>query len=273
MKLTYYAGDSVGPNFGDQLNCWMWPRLMPDFFDEDDSRLFLGIGTIISQWMPGNAQKLVLGAGTTPEIAPKLDATWKILSVRGPLTARVLGISEDYSVTDPAMLISNFIKRDADTSGPVTLMIHHARSKRGNWKLACALAGINCIDPHDDVDHVIQTLSKSRLVLAEAMHAAIVADALRVPWIPVVIHDHINAFKWSDWCHSMCLDYRPVVLSPLLDGSAALGARIRAKIMPYYLATQLSKVMRTTAPMLSSDTVMAARRDRLLELVEMAKRE
>jgi succinoglycan biosynthesis protein ExoV len=271
MKLTYYEGDLVGINFGDQLNCWLWPRMLPGFLDEDDSKLFLGIGTIISKWLPKEQRKIIFGSGTTPEIAPTLDPTWDVIAVRGPLTANVLGISQNLAVTDPAILVAEFVKNSA-SDGAVTLMIHHARSKRANWKLACSLAGINYVDPHDNVDYIMAALSRSRLVLAEAMHAAIVADALRVPWIPVTVHDHINTFKWLDWCQSMRLDYRPVVLAPLLDGSSSWRSKLRAKILPYYLASKLSQIARIHTPLLSHDSVLASRKEELLSRIDLLRR-
>jgi succinoglycan biosynthesis protein ExoV len=46
------------------------------------------------------------------------------------------------------------------------------------------------------------------------MHAAIVADALRVPWIPVVLSPQSNSFKWLDWTLSLSLPYNPTTLPP-----------------------------------------------------------
>lgn len=36
------------------------------------------------------------------------------------------------------------------------------------------------------------------MVLADAMHAAIIADAMRVPWLPLITSPQINTFKWLD---------------------------------------------------------------------------
>ena len=41
------------------------------------------------------------------------------------------------------------------------------------------------------------------------MHGAIVADALRVPWIPVATNSTILSFKWQDWCSSIGVEYKP----------------------------------------------------------------
>jgi succinoglycan biosynthesis protein ExoV len=62
MKLTYFQGRA--PNFGDELNSFMWAELLPPgFFDEDPAELFLGIGSIIFDTYPANARKYVMGSG------------------------------------------------------------------------------------------------------------------------------------------------------------------------------------------------------------------
>jgi succinoglycan biosynthesis protein ExoV len=132
--------------------------------------------------------------------------------------------------------------------------------------LACALAGLEYLDPHDDVQHLLERIARSRLVLAEAMHAAIVADALRIPWIPIKVHDHIDAFKWRDWCASMELEYQPAEILPLLSGSPALHRRLQSKLLPYLLGSKLRRIARDNATFLSSDGVLERQKDRLLSL-------
>jgi succinoglycan biosynthesis protein ExoV len=41
------------------------------------------------------------------------------------------------------------------------------------------------------------------------MHAAILADAFRVPWVAVTTSRVINSFKWEDWATSLQVAYRP----------------------------------------------------------------
>ena len=45
MQLFAWEGDAR--NFGDELNRLLWPRLLPDFFDDDPAELFLGIGSVL----------------------------------------------------------------------------------------------------------------------------------------------------------------------------------------------------------------------------------
>jgi len=47
------------------------------------------------------------------------------------------------------------------------------------------LAGVTFLDPFEDSEKMVQRIRRAKLVIADAMHAAIVADALRVrgfPW-------------------------------------------------------------------------------------------
>ncbi len=57
------------------------------------------------------------------------------------------------------------------------------------------------------------------------MHGAIVADALRVPWLSVSSGPQINRFKWRDWCDSLALDYTPAAMLPIY--SLASGATVK----------------------------------------------
>src|SRR5580765_8548204 len=91
MKL-YYC-DSVQGNFGDDLNQWLWPRLLPGMWNDDDGVIFVGIGTILGRDVPAARIRAVFGSGAgyalVPDIAAR-DGNWHIYGVRGPLTARVL---------------------------------------------------------------------------------------------------------------------------------------------------------------------------------------
>ena len=105
---------SRGPNFGDALNEWLWPRLLPDFFDGDESALFLGIGSILYDFLPRNARKVVFGSGYggyTP--VPHIDDRWAFYFVRGPVTARTLGLDPSLAIGDAAILVRSCVAMGA----------------------------------------------------------------------------------------------------------------------------------------------------------------
>jgi succinoglycan biosynthesis protein ExoV len=60
------------------------------------------------------------------------------------------------------------------------------------------------------------------------MHGAIVADAVRVPWVPVRLYEQVLDFKWRDWCQAVALDYAPTIIPALYSTPAVLQKWVRS---------------------------------------------
>src|SRR5471030_718189 len=219
MRLYYYR--SFHPNFGDELNPWLWPQLVPNVGDEtagDDETLLVGIGTILNELIPQAPRKLVFSSGIGYGTLPVLDDRWEIACVRGPRTAKALGLPAELAITDGAALLRAVpLPSSPSKTGYVAFVPHHVSALRADWRAITAEAGLVYVDPRDSVERVLSRLRGARLVVTEAMHGAICADALRVPWIPVVCYGHINAFKWQDWCGSLAVPYAPEVVPSVYE--------------------------------------------------------
>ncbi len=215
MKLHYFRHD-IAPNFGDELNIWLWPQLLTDFFDEDEAALFIGIGSVLNDDFPRTVRKYVMGAGYGAYRPPAIvDETWDVSFVRGPQTARALGLDPAKAITDGAILIRAVYDYGSKPKRFKASFVPHWHSfYTGSWERVCRWAGIQLIDPRNPVDQVLDEIAASEVVIAEAMHGAIAADALRVPWIPALPIAPEHRFKWSDWTQSVGLDYTPFSLVP-----------------------------------------------------------
>jgi succinoglycan biosynthesis protein ExoV len=202
MKLHYFK---EAPNFGDALNPWLWPQLLPGILDEDTSRLFLGIGTILNNRIPRAGAYHVLGSGAGYGPPPDIDGRWHFHAVRGPLTAQALGLAPTAVATDSAYLL-RLVALPAPSPGPALGFMPHFRNLRHvPWRRICRLLGLRFLDPLAPVPITLAAIRGCSCVVAEAMHGAIAADALRIPWIPVATSPHILDFKWQDWFCSLGL--------------------------------------------------------------------
>jgi succinoglycan biosynthesis protein ExoV len=229
MKLHFYSRDT---NFGDAINTWLWERLLPGCLDEDERIRFGGIGTILNGSMPRAERWIVFTSGVGyPPLPPDFGSpAWTVVSVRGPLSAAVLGLSAEAAVTDGAMLVGGlpeYAPLPEKQREGIVFVPHHKAESSGAWRAVAATAGIEYLSPLTESREVIARLRRARLVLADSMHAAILADAMRVPWIPLVTSPEINTFKWLDWTLSMQLPYEPVSLSAPSLTNRAHNAMLR----------------------------------------------
>ncbi|QDY71736.1 polysaccharide pyruvyl transferase family protein (plasmid) [Qingshengfaniella alkalisoli] len=272
----------------------MWHHLLPaDFFDEDTSTLFIGIGSVIQHNYPRDALKLVVGSGfggytRLPDMSDKM---WDFRFVRGPRTAEALGLDPQLAITDAAVLLRATPLPVADDNIGVAFIPHYESIERGNWREACKLAGIHFIDPTEPTDRVISQLRGANLVITEAMHGAIVSDAVRTPWIGVKTMHHVHRFKWFDWVESLSIPYDPKPLFPsngreawaVSTGRSGSGPRAQAlfngpvgfpvnRICTHFAARSLEKLARME-PSLSSDTEIERATDRALGAVDLMLRD
>lgn len=284
MKLTYFQGNP--PNFGDELNATMWAHLLPaGLLDDRDDALFLGIGSILWDYLPKAPRKIVAGSGfggytRAPDVH---DGSWDILWLRGPLTARALGVDPRLAITDAAVLLrATPLPPPAETVG-IAFMPHVDSIARGAWAEVCAAAGITFLDPRAPVPHLLSQIRGARLVITEAMHGAIVADALRTPWVPILPFQPVHRAKWDDWAQSLGIPLRSISLqaSTLREawisrtGLQAAGRRSRLlfdnplahrcnRIVITHAAAALSRIAATATPQLSSDIAISRATERAL---------
>lgn len=282
MKLYFYRGQHE--NFGDELNHWLMPKVFPEFFDDDPSVLFLGIGSIILDTHPKDALKIVYGSGYAGySEVPRIDDKWKFYCVRGAKTAEACGLAPEMVAGDTAILINRHLRLDRhEKIHKFSYMPHWQSVDVGHWQRVCRWAGVHFIDPRRSVDDVLDELQKTEVLVTEAMHGAIVADALRVPWIPVQPAVPMHRRKWLDWASALDLELDPIVLGPsstyeakvsmplqgaiggLARGGAA-GRKLANVALNMRAAGALQRATRR-APSLSSDAAL----ERALQKLEAA---
>jgi succinoglycan biosynthesis protein ExoV len=285
MKLTYYNG--TPPNFGDEINATMWAHLLPqNFLDEDENELFLGIGSILWDYLPKAPIKHVMGSGFGGYTgAPDLnDGSWNVAWVRGPVTASLLGLEPDLAICDAAVLLREIPVPAPAKNIDIAFMPHFESTERGNWEAVCRLAGFTYLDPRDDVDLLLARIRGARLLISEAMHGAIVADALRTPWIGIVPFHPQHRAKWEDWAASLSIPLRQAVLSPssaleaytYFTGLRGRGRRSKRVLQSrlaapfsaaftHAAARQLDRLSRTVDPQLSEDREIMRATERCME--------
>ena len=228
MQL-YYFQDPHG-NFGDDLNPWLWQQLLPEVMQGSNDALFVGIGTLINHRLPAEPVKHVFGSGFGYGELPRIDERWVFHVVRGHETARALGLPRETVITDAAVLIRAARRPQAErTTSRFGFMPHCQSSRYYDWASVSAELGFRHIDAQWDVDRVLREMSQCEVLICEAMHGAIVADSLRIPWIPVACYDYISAFKWRDWLSTMELPYEPQQITSLYDVERGFDAGTRFK--------------------------------------------
>jgi len=285
MELHYYQ-DSRG-NFGDDLNEWIWDVLLPRWRSWDPETTLLGVGTLIhdvtARSLSGR-RVLVLGAGAGYGATPEASSIekWDFRAVRGPATAQILGLPLAKAIIDPATMVSDFPEfQNLTKKNKVVFVPQHCTTDRHPWKEICENININYVSPEDDSRYVIQEIAQSPLVLAESMHAAIIADSFRVPWIPISISRRFNPKKWVDFLAGGEIIAPIDPLFPILDRIAQHMDLRRARWAQEKLrisverprVAQMLQIALKKPSFLTSDQLLAERKEKYHEILESVRKD
>jgi succinoglycan biosynthesis protein ExoV len=234
--------------------------------------------------------KLVAGAGYGGYQKPAtLDARWLIHWVRGPRTALRLGLPASRGLGDPAMLLPLAGWHGTCAGTAIGFMPHFESLAHGAWGDAATAAGIELIDPRGNPAGIIAAIGRCRLLLSEAMHGAIVADALRVPWVALRPLAPVHRAKWGDWADALGVEvvFQPLAASSLSEWlyASGVGAWHRGRRMlrlaspsleccrfVHAAAGALSRAARAP-PQLSRAAALDRCQSRMLERLDALRRE
>jgi succinoglycan biosynthesis protein ExoV len=276
MQL-YYANKtrSYVPfgNFGDDLNSYVWEKFLPGIFDEINSNAtFVGFGTLLNQNLPKFKKTIIFGTGQGFGEPPHVDNTWTIYCVRGPLTAKALDLPMELGIADPAILVNRaYNYADIDKKYKVSLIPYawEMESSPEIFLEVCQRLNYFCIDPRLPVEQVLEAIASSELVITAAMHGAIVADSLRVPWISLKSNAGIPDFKWTDFCESLEMKYQinRMYRFSKISQICPLFQKVEIEIMVQYIR----KIFENCQPQLSKERILQSRLDRLEEKIEQFK--
>lgn len=237
MNIIYWK--SAIKNFGDELNADFYTRALNlNLEDFRANEAILGVGSILDYDTTNYPKVHVLGSGSGFEsLTLKNIVNYKFWFVRGPLTAKVMGLEKNIAIGDPAILVPkiyNLNFSSVEKKGALFIP-HYYSAMNGNWGAACASVGIRYRTPMTRLGDICEDIAASELVITESLHGAILADTYRVPWILVATPPIARSpFKWHDWAASIGKKYHAVDIPWLWTKPMSIDERLKNRFK-YYL--------------------------------------
>lgn len=297
MKL-YYHNDF---NFGDALNPFLFEKLLPNYFDDDHTEILLGIGSILSSYYkpkPETKKVIVFTSGFAYGNTPnwRSDIEIEYLAVRGPLTAEAVGLPRSKGIVDGGILSYLLLEDEPVVKKYKYAYIphHYSVDKYPDHKRLCEQIGVHLIDANiredNDVFDILREIRSTEVLIAEALHGAIIAEAFRVPYIPVKCYKHINEFKWQDFAQSLELDIKLHPLQRLYSRDFFVNKMASKLRLPKFLAgithsvltktpllsekgfmKKMQNLIKENPVVLSKDSVFDNRKEQLFDIIENLK--
>ena len=271
-------------NFGDDVNPFLLGAIFPRALIDSPTICLIGIGTILNDALLDKVtqfrRKIVFSSGVGyGAVSPhRFDDSWQFSCVRGPHSAEKLALPAERAICDGAILLRRYFAPLPESRRAGIVFIPHINT---SWVAGqvlgeiCTSLRMRYLSPDCEETQFIDGVRAARLVITEAMHGAILADTMRVPWIATRLYFH-EAFKWRDWFASLELPYRCEPLKPSLwnapGGIVGLLKRPYQRAKTWLLRARIRAIAHETRPNLSCDRVLEDRIARLDERIDEIKR-
>ena len=283
MALFYYSKfkERTGvENFGDDINPALLGRFIKKSILSSDKICLFGIGTILHDKNLNDNQhfhrKVIFSSGVGyGNLTKKLDESWDIACVRGPKSAEALGVGLEKSVCDGAILLSDVYKKPTVRRSRGLFVPHVSSHISAGFLLKDIVEslGLDYLPPICSSDEFIEKVTGAPFLVTEAMHGAILADSMRVPWIPIGFHEFLE-FKWNDWMESVGLNEGRVhPISPKCwdenpkTQPVSATKRLYREGKAYFLKQKLRSIIATQEPLLSAPGIIDEKKHVLLNVV------
>ena len=193
-----------------------------------------------------------------------------------------MGLPSQSAVTDAAALLRRqrvLPKREIRYRFSYMPHAEFSYGAGSSWEKICHDLGFGYISATWSFERILEALAETEVLITEAMHGAIIADTMRVPWIAAQSSQVINAFKWEDWTRSVHLEYQPHMLTSLWEHPKFRRSWIKYTLkQPHGLRmlqirSQLKNIAATASPQLSRETVLDALVDELEERLSWLKKD
>jgi succinoglycan biosynthesis protein ExoV len=271
VRLIHYK--AAKGNVGDDFSAWMFSRLLSTPLNEKASSVLFGVGSILDRrFLQGTPERYSVfgsGARSRHDVPDTTVGDWRIYAVRGPLTARALGLPCDRAVCDPGVLAPTLYPVVPDPQAEIGIVPYYTAST-DLWSAVARREGWKIVSPHLGVEDFITALCTCRKVFCESMHGAIFADAYGIPWRPLSATGQQNegrthAFKWTDWASSVGLGFDSLKLPGLTAGAGGLD-RLKTRAKVAWVHRRLKEAVEEDAFLLSDRKLLHGHQARLQEL-------
>lgn len=243
-------------NFGDDLNLTLWQQVFPNIDQLAPDIEMVGIGTLLKRKPSAKLRKVVLGAGAAAANIRLNTRDCDIRWVRGPKSARAVGVSAKLGIGDAAWLWDELFQNFTTCStAPVGLIPHWATWQHFDWHKVASDAGMIAIDPGQSPLQVAEQMRRCSRIVTESLHGAVFADAMGIPWAPAMLAHRFHKFKWEDWTDTINRPLQPFMPDRALIRDIAPFKALKnllAKKIHYQHAVKCPE-MRATRPAAPGD--------------------
>ena len=200
MKLFWF---NEVANFGDLLGPFIIETITGndvEWTHPSKANKLLGLGSIIDFAKEGD---VIWGSGVKKPFSFNVEAV-EVLAVRGPRTAKILGVSEGIPFGDPGIIVPALIPPALEKHGKIVIIPHYVDYEEVLIKYGNDPTFLIIDVTNQNFRENCQLIAASEVVISSSLHGIIIAEAYGIPAHWMKVSDKIigGSYKFNDYYES-----------------------------------------------------------------------